>query len=385
VKLLFYGLSLGPPWVEGLRNTVRSLSRRLVERGFDVTVLSRGFGVTQFEGVRYVGLNVGGESYSENASAILAAVARWILSHSKGFDVVHGHSSFPLIAVPGLAARAPCVFTLYSPVGAAGGLLTDSPLAQRVILRFSKGGIPVFAASPKVRFVAISEGVRRSLPRGLAARSPVIPVGVEFGRFNRRVDLGYLRDELGSSRDRFVLFAGDVTPWKGGEDFLVAASAVLREAGKTGFLFLTKGTYEYEEIRLRRLKDLAERLGLGGSLIFLGRRKDIEAVYQLSDVVVLPYRSMFSFMSTPLSLLEAMSAGRPVVASRVGDMPSIVEDGVNGLLFDAGNTGQLASKILYLLNNPDRASRLGEAAMRSAREYDWSNIVERYVKLYSSL
>ena len=108
-------------------------------------------------------------------------------------------------------------------------------------------------------------------------------------------------------------------------------------------------------------------------------------MYQLSDVVVLPYRSMFSFMSTPLSLLEAMSAGRPVVASRVGDMPSIVEDGVNGLLFDAGNTGQLASKILYLLNNPDRASRLGEAAMRSAREYDWSNIVERYVKLYSSL
>ncbi|PSO08045.1 hypothetical protein B9Q04_07685, partial [Candidatus Marsarchaeota G2 archaeon BE_D] len=76
MKLLFYGLSLGPPWVEGLRNTVRSLGRRLVERGFDVTVLSRGVGDALFDGMRYVGLNVGGEAYSENASIVLAAITR---------------------------------------------------------------------------------------------------------------------------------------------------------------------------------------------------------------------------------------------------------------------------------------------------------------------
>jgi len=385
VKLLFYGLSLGPPWVEGLRNTVRSLGRRLVERGFDVTVLSRGVGDALFDGMRYVGLNVGGEAYSENASIVLAAITRWLLRHSGSYDVVHGHSSFPLIALPGLASRAPSVFTLYSPAEVVGGILTDSPFSHRMILRFSKSSIPVWAASPKVVFVAISEGVRRTLPRGLAARSPVIPVGVEFGRFSRRVDVGYLRSELGLGCDRFVLFAGDVTPWKGGEDFLVAASLVLREAADTGFLFLTKGTYEYEEERLRVLKGLAQRLGLTGRVAFLGRRRDIEAVYQLSDVVVLPYRSMFSFMSTPLSLLEAMSAGRPIVASRVGDMPSIVREGGNGLLFDAGNTAQLASKILYILNNKGIAKRLGEEAMRSAEAYDWSKVVQSYIELYSKL
>jgi Glycosyltransferase len=90
-------------------------------------------------------------------------------------------------------------------------------------------------------------------------------------------------------------------------------------------------------------------------------------------------------MSTPLSLLEAMSAGRPIVASRVGDMPSIVREGGNGLLFDAGNTAQLASKILYILNNKGIAKRLGEEAMRSAEAYDWSKVVQSYIELYSKL
>ncbi|MEM3655459.1 MAG: glycosyltransferase, partial [Thermoprotei archaeon] len=120
MKIVFYGLSLGPPWVEGLRNTVRSLSKRLVEKGFEVSVLTKSPRQEVFEGVRYVGLNIGGEAYSENAPTTLAAIARWIWLNSASFDIVHGHSSFPLIALPGILAKTTCVFTLYSPLDAAG-------------------------------------------------------------------------------------------------------------------------------------------------------------------------------------------------------------------------------------------------------------------------
>jgi glycosyltransferase involved in cell wall biosynthesis len=385
LRTLFYGLSLGPPWVEGLRNTVRSLSSRLAARGFDVTVLSRGAEDTVLGGVRYLGLKVGGDAYSENAPRVLTVTAGWLRSHGRSFDVVHGHSSFPLVALPALFAGRSSVFTLYSPVGAGGHLMGDSTVARRVALRFSKSALPVAATSPFVRFVATSDAVRASLPTWVRRHARTIPVGVEFERFNRRVDTAYLAGELGLACDRYVLFAGDVTPWKGGEDFLVAASLVLREEKRVGFLFLTKGTYEYEEERLRRLHRLAERLDLTANLRFLGRRPDMNAVYQFSDVVVLPYRSMFSFMSTPLSLLEAMSAARPIVATRVGDMPSILRDGENGMLCDPGDTATLASKILLLLRDPRWARSLGYAAADNARQYDWDNVVDRYVCLYNEL
>lgn len=385
--MVYYGLSLGPPWVEGLRNTVRALSRRLVDRGFEVTVLSSTLSSNiRMEGVHYLGLNVGGQAYSEKAPQALAAMARWVARHSSEFDIVHGHSSFTLPSLIGLFSSVPSVFTLYSYAGASGVMATDAGPLESAVLRLAKSSLTALVSSSRVRFVAISDGVRESLPARVSAACRVIPLGVDYERFSRRVDLEGIRSELGLEGSAAVLFAGDVTPWKGGEDFIRAAALVSKTfRERVRYLFLTKGTYEREAERLRALRGLVQRLGISDQVVFLGRRSDIEAVYQVSDVVVLPYRSVYTFMSTPLSLLEAMSAARPIVASRVGDIPTIVKDGVNGLLFEPGDAFELASKTARLLCDPKYARTLGRAASEEARRRDWSNIAERYVELYGEL
>jgi glycosyltransferase involved in cell wall biosynthesis len=386
VKLLYYGINLGPPWVEGLRNTVRNLGRRLSKEGVDVTVLTKGsFGSQFIDGMEYVGLPIGGETYAANAPATMVAIAAWLSRHSKKFDVVHGHSSFPLIATPALFSRRASLFTQYSPLTVTEEFLSESSVFQKALFKFSKSSLPVLLSAPKVRFVAISGRVAKSFPRVLAHRVTQIPVGVDFAKFSRRIDVAYLKEEFGLNCEKVVLFAGDVTPWKGGEDFLSAAKLVLDEEPETVFLFLTKNTYEYEKKRLEQLTSLASSLGIQRSVRFLSRRPDIDAVYSLADIVTLPYRSMFSFMSTPLSLLEAMAAGKPVVATEAGDMADIVAGARCGFLTKPFDYKGLAKKTLELLRDPALSRALGENAARYAQRLDWSNICEAYLETYRKM
>jgi glycosyltransferase involved in cell wall biosynthesis len=386
VKLLYYGINLGPPWVEGLRNTVRNLGRRLSNEGVEVTVLTKGsFGSQIIEGMRYIGLPIGGDTYAANAPATMVAIAAWLSRHSKEFDVIHGHSSFPLIATPALFSRRTSLFTQYSPLAVNEEFLSEASIFQKALFKFSKSTLPVLLSAPKVRFIAISARVAKSFPRILSRRVTQIPVGVDFTKFSRRIDTGYLREELEVNDEKVVLFAGDVTPWKGGEDFLSAAKLVLDAEPKTVFLFLTKNTYEYEKRRVGQLTSLAASLGIQRSVRFLSRRPDIDAVYALADVVALPYRSMFSFMSTPLSLLEAMAAGKPVVATEAGDMADIVSGARCGFLTKPFDYKGLAKRTLELLRDSALSKALGENAARYAQKLDWSNICRAYLETYRKM
>ena len=84
-------------------------------------------------------------------------------------------------------------------------------------------------------------------------------------------------------------------------------------------------------------------------------------------------------------LLEAMWVGVPIVASRTGGIPDIIDDGVNGLLVVPGDPQMLASAIDRLLADPELARRLGEVARERARDYDWGVLAERVLAIYRSL
>jgi glycosyltransferase involved in cell wall biosynthesis len=84
-------------------------------------------------------------------------------------------------------------------------------------------------------------------------------------------------------------------------------------------------------------------------------------------------------------LLEAMACGKPVVASNVGGIPFVVEEGKTGLLFESGNVEDLADKIMTILENEELGEKMGEAGRERAKEFTWDKIAERTVEVYKEI
>lgn len=116
---------------------------------------------------------------------------------------------------------------------------------------------------------------------------------------------------------------------------------------------------------------------------FLGKMPHHRALQVTAESTVFVLSSFEEGL--PISLVEAMALGKPVVATKVGGVPEIVKDGVNGLLVPQGEPEQMTDALLKLLSNPKIRKEMGTTAAESVKDYSWSKIAERYKKLYSEL
>ncbi|MEN3284946.1 MAG: hypothetical protein V7607_6086 [Solirubrobacteraceae bacterium] len=130
------------------------------------------------------------------------------------------------------------------------------------------------------------------------------------------------------------------------------------------------------------LEALAGDLGLGDRAMLLGARDDVPDVLAAIDVAV----TCSDFEGSPLSVLEYMEAGLPVVATRVGGLPDLIDDGVHGLLVPRRDPAALAGALHALLGDPGRRRAMGEAGRRRRREqFDFEVMVQRLEDLYERL
>ncbi|HLQ23811.1 MAG TPA: glycosyltransferase, partial [Gemmatimonadales bacterium] len=130
------------------------------------------------------------------------------------------------------------------------------------------------------------------------------------------------------------------------------------------------------------LTQAAANLGISSQVHLLGLRSDVANLLAAADVFVLPSLSE----GLPLALLEAMLAGRPIVASDVGEIRSVLANGYAGRLVPPGDAAALAGAVGELLDSPAEAKALGErAAGRAAAEYTVERMTERYAEIYGSL
>jgi N-acetyl-alpha-D-glucosaminyl L-malate synthase BshA len=124
---------------------------------------------------------------------------------------------------------------------------------------------------------------------------------------------------------------------------------------------------------------LAEELGVHEDVYFLGMQSEIEEVLNIADLLLLPSQTE----SFGLVALEAMAAGVPVIASNVGGLPEVVEDGRTGFLLPVGDVEGMAEVALSILDNPDLHREMGQAASRRAREnFSAARITALYANLY---
>ena len=229
------------------------------------------------------------------------------------------------------------------------------------------------AVSPQVRDDLVALGVA---PR---ERFAVIRLGIELEERVAVVQDGRLesRRYLGIPADRFTIgWIGRMTSVKRTDDILLAFKR-LRDNGVEATLCLVGDGPDRGDLERR-----AHDLGVVRDTLFLGYQEDVAPFYAAFDALVLPS----SNEGTPVSAIEALAAGRPVVATRVGGVPDVVRDGEDGFLVDAGATNDLGDRLEQLARRPELRARMGERGRdRVLPRYAVDRLVHDVDQLYKSL
>jgi len=203
-------------------------------------------------------------------------------------------------------------------------------------------------------------------------RIEVIENGIDVDRFNSRVERPL---DLDPAR-RYVVNVARFHPVKDHATLLRAFEQVARVLADVDLLLVGDGPLRGE------IEKLVQALHLENRVRFLGIRQDVPAILQVSKVFVLISVSE----GAPLTLLEAMAVGLPVVVTSVGGMTEIVHDRVEGLLAPRQDAQAVADALIYLMKNPTTGARMGAAGARTVREfYTIDRTVQRYSSLYSRL
>lgn len=130
---------------------------------------------------------------------------------------------------------------------------------------------------------------------------------------------------------------------------------------------------------MESLKDKVQKMGLSDLVSFWGKIEDINDAYRSTDVLILP--SIWP-ENQPVTITEAMASKIPIIASNLGGVPELIEDGKTGYLFEAGNSKDLAQKMLEFVSHPEKISVLGEAAYNKIVNNTLENQVQKIVQIY---
>jgi glycosyltransferase involved in cell wall biosynthesis len=203
----------------------------------------------------------------------------------------------------------------------------------------------------------------------------IVPNGVDTEKFKPASNSKESRREFGLSDEPCVLFVGSLIPRKGVPFLVEAAKKIVKEKANTKFLIVGDGPLK------NQLTASLEKANLLRNFMFMGNLKDdkLPAVYNCADVFVLPSIQE----GQGIVLLEAQSAGKPVVAFDVGGINEAVRNGETGLLVKRGSTVELADALLKLLSDRSLKEKMGSNGRRFVSEsFTWDICAQKLLKVY---
>jgi glycosyltransferase involved in cell wall biosynthesis len=228
------------------------------------------------------------------------------------------------------------------------------------------------AVSPEVRDELVAAGIA---PREKFA---VIRLGIplEERLGDATADLDY-RQLYGIPEQAFVVgWVGRMTDVKDTDAVLEIVGAARAKGLDVALVMVGDGPDR------ERLEQLAHDLGIARSTFFVGYQPEVAGYYELFDAFLLPSVNE----GTPVSAIEALASGTPVVATRVGGVPDVVRDGEDGFLFEPGDTDAAAERLARLASDPALGATLGESGRERVLErYSVARLVDDVDRLYRSL
>ena len=211
----------------------------------------------------------------------------------------------------------------------------------------------------------------------------IVPPGVDLARFSV-MDPAVAKSEIGILPDRrMLLFVGRLEPLKGVDNILKAVARLRARhprALDNVCVNVIGGDISAPDTEMMRLKTLRDDLDLRGRVTFLGARDQdvLQYYYSAAEALIMPS----DYESFGMVALEAMACGTPVIASEVGGLAFLVEDGVTGFHVPSREPAALADRIRLLLSQPGRRAQMGQFARETAERYGWPLIAGRLLDVF---
>lgn len=295
---------------------------------------------------------------------------RWLIHflEQEKIDIIHSHLLYAniLASVAGYIARTPVVCTLHSTHTEKGWRLRWLKALEDFCLR--NFATRILAVGQEVAVAHSSRYKRR--------RVDVIPNGIPEPEAVPSQTRERLRSELaGDNSNVIIITVGRFEPSKGYHD-MVTAFKLLQKTNRKSRLVMVGAGSLHESIRSQ-----VETLDLGQSVVLAGERHDISQLLASSDI----FASSSHREGLPLSLLEAMMAELPIVATSVGDIPNVVTKEM-GIVVPPRQPEELAAALEKLATSPERRREMGKAARsRALHEYSLDVWMDRQVRLYNEM
>jgi len=368
--------SFFPPWRGGAETYSLNVARALAQRGHEVTVqcgsdpLSAGR-CYEF-GIRIVRHKILTRVYGTPVMPGLVKELARVKS-----DILHGNFPSPYIAFMVAAAsrsrKIPAVLTWHNdlpPVTSGARFLIE--MHDRVVL-------PRYITTYR-RLISTSSyyAERSRVLSSLGNLVRVIPNGVDCDRFNPSNDGSKVREELNLGSRFTIVFVAALTKWHRYKGLDVLLHAVRSLPQDVNCVLMIVGDGELKS----HYNALSHSLGLDRRVMFVGEVGDAELpqYYSASNVSILPSKD--SSEGFGLTLLEANATSLPVIASRVGGIPSVVKDGYNGILVPPNDPQALSKAIRTMITNPKKAREMGRNGRKFAETREWKKTAAETEAVY---
>lgn len=229
------------------------------------------------------------------------------------------------------------------------------------------------------RVVAVSKEIARKMRLAGIAQGKILLIenGIDLERFTTNAPPEAIKESLGIKKEALVVGTiGALTKEKGHQYLLRAALRVVRICPEAIFLLVGDG------IERSSLEKTVSSLGIKDSVIFAGMRKDVPEILSILNVFVLPSLNE----GLPMALLEAQGAQIPVIASYVGAIPDVLQDGVTGILIPPKDPQAIAEAIIMILSNKKFASGIAQKGFERVRDnFSSEKMANKYLSIYKEL
>lgn len=365
-----------PPYMAGTGNVCYHNAVELAKLGHDVTVFTS----------RYPD-----EDYTYPDSITVKRYKPWFrignapflpqLLSLRGFDIIHLHYPFffggEMIYLLSKLTKQKYVISYHNDVMLSGIINPFLSIYKSTCMRL------IVKNSRKICTSSLDFGVNSELTSVMDVSNGCfaeVPIGVDADRFNPSIDTIAIKSRHNLLGKRVILFVGalDKAHYFKGLEYLLDSFAGLNIDGA---ILLIIGDGDLKDY----YQDLSQKMGVLDRVIFLGKvqNEELPKYYATADLLVLPSIKIESF---GLVLLEAMACGKPVIASDLPGVRTVVDDGVNGFLVKPRDCNDLTAKMRYLLENDEVRESFGKAGRKKVEEkYSWEKIGEELERLYNGL
>ncbi len=337
----------------------------LMKRGFDVTLACRPQSaiakVFAQEGLKTVHFGL------KNALDIGSGYKMAQFCRQNNITIIHAHLGRDYWLTAWIKLFYPSVHVVYT---------------RHVLFPLKKSMFHRWLFLQASKIIAVSEAVEKTvIDSDLVGKEKIVTIynGIDIEKFST-APVGRLQQEISAdSHTKLIGIIGQVSPLKGQDVLIKCLPHILQSRSDVRCVIIggdfRNGTY------IDELKELAQALGIGEKVYFLGQRNDIPELFKDIDVFVLASQTE----SFGLVIVEAMAAGIPVVATRCGGADELIEDGITGVLVNYGDIESMTAAIIKLLEGNVRESIIKAASVKVKTMHSQEKMISDLIKVYHEI